>query len=153
MSRPQEKIVDFDDRAEKARVLGRMGALRGKWRLMAAPYRPRRSLKANAFWWGCVLPAFQEFMRSHGQFFEAEEIHEFFLQKFAARSVIDPNTGEVLSMIGRRSSKMDTAEFSAFVNNAIGWMHDRYQIVVPEPDVMCAREPKPPRMARAAGAA
>jgi hypothetical protein len=134
VSRPSERIIDFDDRAEKVRHVSKVGALSGKWRVSYRPYKPTRSLKANAFWWAAVIPAFQQFMRQHGQYFEPEEVHEFFLAKFASRNVIDPKTGEVLSVVGKRSSKMDTTQFSEFVNTCIEWMEERFGIVVSQPD-------------------
>jgi len=131
MARGEPFIIDHDDALQRARFLSRAGNLRGKWVWTAKEYVPVRSLSANRFWWGVVIPAFQRYMRDHGQFFEKEEIHEFFLQKLAAKTLIDPVTGEVTT-IGRRSSKMDKIDFAQLSNDAIGWMHDRHGIDMPQ---------------------
>lgn len=136
----QEFIIDFDDRAVKAKFIARIGSATGKHRITVAPYKPKRSLRANAYWWAAVVPAFQNFMFRKGQWFEPEEIHEFFLQKFASRPVVDPITGEVLSIIGARSSKMNTDEFCEFVNKAKDWMLDRFGVFVPEPEIYHAEK-------------
>jgi hypothetical protein len=134
MSRPTERVIDFDDRAEKLRHVAKVGALSGKWRVSYRPYKPTRSLKANGYYWSAVVPAFQEFMRQHGQYFDEDEVHEFFLQRFSGRNVIDPKTGEVLSVIGTRSSKMDSSQFLDFVEDIRGWAMDRFGVYIPEPD-------------------
>lgn len=130
-----ERIIDFDDRATKVQFLSRAGGLTGRIRVTMERHKPKRSLRANARYWAAVVPAFQSYMRSHGQYFEPEEIHEFFLQKFASRNVIDPRTGEVLAVIGRRSSKMDAGQFAAWVHDVEGWMLDRHGVVVPDPEM------------------
>jgi len=132
--KPPETIIDLSDVSAKRSLLTKLGALSGRWCMTMRPYKPRRSLKANVYYHAAVIPTFKRFMQNHGQFFEAEEVHEFFLQKFASRNVVDPITGEVLSVLGRRSSKMDSTQFSEFVNACIDWMQDRFGIVVPEPE-------------------
>jgi hypothetical protein len=134
MSKEQGTLIDFADREQKLKVLSKLGALSGRYLLSVRPYKPKRSLRANAYYHAAVVPAFREFMREHGQFFEPEECHEFFLQKFSSKNVIDPETGEVLAVIGRRSSKMDSGQFSEFVNTVIGWLQDRCGVIVPEPE-------------------
>ena len=134
-----EHIIDFDDCAQKLGFLSRLGALSGKWRFSVRPYRALRSLKANAYYWAVVVQAFREFLARHNQFFSNEEVHEFLLQQHASRIVIDPNTGEAMSAIGRRSSEMDSAEFAQYVDRCKLWMFDRFGIVVPEPEVLVGK--------------
>ncbi len=134
MSEVQSAVVDFSDRSAKIGLLARLGALTGSWRVEFKPHKPKRSLRANAYYWAAVVPTFQAFMRGHGQFFTDEEVHEFLLQTHSSRMVIDPTTGEALATIGQRSSKMDAAEFAAYVDRCIGWMVDRFDVVVPEPE-------------------
>jgi len=131
----EELIIDMGNRDQKMKLLAKIGALSGPWRIDLRPYKPSRSLKANAYLWVAVYPAFRQFMESNGQFFEPEEIHEYFLQKFASKPVIDPVTGEVMSVIGKRSSQTDTSEFSEYVSQCKNWMIDKFGIVVAEPEL------------------
>lgn len=134
-----EQIIDLSNRDAKRQLMQAIGAKLGLWRLSMREHKPRRSLKSNAYYWSAVVPTFQAFMREHGQFFDKDQVHEFFLQTHAALNVVDPLTGEVLSVIGKRSSQMDQDEFSAFVNAAVGWMSDRFGIIVPEPELAGTR--------------
>ena len=132
MKNPEE-IIDFSDRTQKLRFLSRIGTFAGKWRFSFRKYKPKRSLKANGFYWAAVVPAMQEFMREHGQIFDADQVHEFFLQTHSSVPVVDPFTGEVLKEIGQRSSEMDSGEFAEYVNDCIAWMYERFLITVPDP--------------------
>ncbi len=136
----RELIIDWDDRQQKAKWLTSFGVLSGKWRFTMRPYKPRRSLRANSYYWACIIPSFVKFMQSHGQFFEPEEAHEFLLQKFASKNVVDPKTGEVLSVIGCRSSKMDGGQFAEYINNCKEWLLDRFGVIVPEPELFRKEE-------------
>jgi hypothetical protein len=132
MAKPEEKLIDFDDREQKRNFLSKCGVITGKWWFSARPFKRQRSLKANARYWAGVVPAWQEFMRKNGQHFNKDEVHEFFLQMFAGREVADPKTGVVFTVIGRRSSKMDSAQFSKFTNDCEDWMLEKWNVTVPD---------------------
>ena len=129
------RIIDFSDIHAKRTFMRAVGAMDGKWTMTAERWKPRRSLKANARYWAAIVPAFKEFMRSHGQHYSEEEIHEFFLQEIVGRPVVNPRTGEVMRTIGKRSSKMNTAEFAEYTNRIEEWMVDKFGIVVEEPEM------------------
>lgn len=147
MSRRQETIIDLSDVRRKSTFLSKLGALTGLWRITIEPHRPRRTLNQNARYWAAVVPAFQTFMRENGQFFGPEEVHEFFLQKFASRNVVDPKTGEVMSVIGSRSSKMDVAQFSEYTDTVEAWMLDKFGVVVFDPEERTVSSSKDERTA------
>lgn len=125
-----ERIFDMTDPIEKRKLLNRIGTMTGKWVVGAYPYKPRRSNRANAFYWAAIIPAFARFMHSHGTAFSKEEVHEFLLQQFANREVVNPISGEVIAKIGRRSSKMNTEQFSAYVNSCMEWMEEKFGIIL-----------------------
>lgn len=134
------RIIDLSDRIAKAKLQGVLAGLQGPHRISIEKHRPRRSLKANAFYHAAVIPALQSFMRGNGQYFDHDEIHEFLLARFAGKNVIDPNTGKVLAVVGTRSSKMDVEQFATFVDHCIGWMQDRLGIPIPEPEYRAVAE-------------
>lgn len=139
----QRTVIDFSDATRRTKFLAYFSACRDVMEFEWGPYKPRRSLRANAFYWAAVVPAFQAFMRAHGQFFADEEVHEFLLGTIAGKPVVDPLTGEVLKVVGTRSSKMNTAQFAEYVNGCMGWMLDRWGVEVPPPELA---EPAPKRL-------
>jgi hypothetical protein len=129
-------VVNFSDADRKRDFMFRLAALRDRWKITLEKCGPRRSIKSNQRYWAAVIPTFQRFMQQHGQYFTKEEIHEFALQKFASRAVVNPLTGDVLSVIGQRSSKMNQERFIKFVEDFEGWMVDVFGLVVPEVEML-----------------
>lgn len=143
----ERKLFNFANPGERSLLLQKIGSLTGQWWITVKRFSNRRSLKANAYYWVAVVPAFQRFMRTQGQYFSDEEIHEFFLQEFSGRPVVNPKTGEVMRIVGKRSSKMDKEQFAQYVNDCIGWMQDKFQIPVDDPDTFATQQPKGVRAA------
>jgi hypothetical protein len=129
----QQAIIDLDDISAKQDFIARFMRLTGKWLVTMKPHRPKRSIQANKYLWVCY-EHFRQFLALHEQFHEKEEIHEFFLHKFAARNILDPLTGEIMGEVGARSSKMDSLVFSRYVDSIRHWCMERFELNIPSPE-------------------
>jgi hypothetical protein len=130
------EILNLSDRETKRKLLSRIGALSGAWQLELKQWRPRRSNRANSYYWAAVIPTFREFLREQGQFFTGEEIHDFLKAKLLpVREIHDPNTGEVIGAVPARSSGLASAACARFVDDAINWLGSTFGIVVPDPSL------------------
>ena len=96
----------------------------------AKPYKSKRSTEQNAYLWGVVYAAFTE--RLEG--WSAEDVHEYLLGECYGWERIE-GLGRVRLKPIRRSSRMNKAEFSEYVDFCIrkGAEHG---VFVPLPDEM-----------------
>lgn len=133
MIETQQAIIDTDDMGQRASFLSNFAKLTGKVLVTIKPWRAQRSLRANRYLWGVVYETFQQFMQQHGAYHEKEEIHEFFLKMHAPKPICDPLTGEVMDTVSMRSSKMNSAEFSIYVNKIIEWCWVKWELTIPSP--------------------
>ena len=95
--------------------------------------KPKRSNRANAYWWGVVLPAIQRGLAEAGKAVSCEALHVHFAEKY-----LPPRVEEVfgVTMVLRgRTSELDSTSFFDFVESV------RYDeevlalgVEVPEPD-------------------
>lgn len=92
-------------------------------------WRPPRSLKANGYYWGVVLPALMEASGDDPRDAEARaELHDLMKAKFNAKAMVDKKTGLILTdedgkeiCKPQSTSKLDSQHFTAFVDNVIRW--------------------------------
>ena len=88
----------------------------GDYSITIAPNRKTRSNQQNAYLWGVVYPAVLFGLQDAGwEITHEEQVHEYCKQAFAAREVINKDTGEVLSLPSSTAS-MQTAEFNVYVD-------------------------------------
>lgn len=127
-------VVNFADMRQKQEFLGRCGALNDSHELSIKPFRPRRSLRANAYYWAAVIPAFQQFAAEQGDDWDKETCHEIIVRNtLGETTAIVKSTGEVLAKVRRPTHTLNSEEFSRFVDQAIAWLGD-YGIYVPPPE-------------------
>lgn len=106
--------------------------------IVVKPYKPTRSARANAYYWGVVLKAIEQ----HGESgYSDVELHDAFCEMFLptqAKQMEFYNrvTGETVSVEtdGRRSSKLTGAPFYDFVERVRDFARDFYYVETPDPD-------------------
>lgn len=125
--------ANFDDHVARVDALRKLGQKRGNLEITVKECLALRSLRANAFYWSCVIPAAQDVFRNAGQFYTPEQTHAYLMIKVLAVSAIDPLTGEVVMIPGHSSTK-DSTEFHQMVDDCIQWVEDRGGYV-PEPEI------------------
>lgn len=66
-----------------------------------------------------------------------EQLHEICKKKFNGDIIHLPKGG--MEMIGKTTTDLDTAEFTAYVNRVKQWAQDEFGIVIPEPNTLDER--------------
>lgn len=91
-----------------------------------------RSLSANAYYWGVVIPPIVAMFRDEGNMVDAEDTHEFLKEHVGkVRQVIVTPDGEVVRAAGS-TAKLSTAEFGDYVAKIKAWAAE-FGIHIPEP--------------------
>lgn len=81
--------------------------------------RPKRSTKANSYYWGAVLPAIQTAYYDGGMDVETEALHEIYKRSFlpnTVHSIRHPDTGVEIEIVDPpTTTTLDQTEFSAYL--------------------------------------
>ena len=106
----------------------------GEYTITITPNRKTRSNQQNAYLWGIVYPAVLFGLQDAGwEIIDEEQVHEYCKQAFAAREVINKDTGEVLSLPSS-TARMQTAEFNVYVDKIKAFALEYLNITIPEPN-------------------
>ena len=129
-----ERIIDFDVPQERIRVASGINKLRGKWRLSMCRYRPRRSDRQNAWYWGCILPALREAItEAAGEPVTVDQVHEWAKGRFLGKPFVDKATGEVIDAVPGSSADLNTDEFSQFCEQIRKFASEMFDLNIPDP--------------------
>lgn len=106
----------------------------GDYSITITPNRKTRSTQQNAYLWGIVYPAVLFGLQDAGwEIIDEEQVHEYCKQAFAAREVINKDTGEVLSLPSS-TARMQTAEFNVYVDKIKAFAFEYLNVTIPEPN-------------------
>ena len=106
----------------------------GDYVITITPNRKTRSTQQNAYLWGIVYPSVLFGLQDAGwEITDEEQVHEYCKQVFAAREVINKDTGEVLSL-PNSTARMQTAEFNVYVDKIKAFALEYLNITIPEPN-------------------
>lgn len=106
----------------------------GDYVITITPNRKTRSTQQNAYLWGIVYPAVLFGLQDAGwEIIDEEQVHEYCKQAFAAREVINKDTGEVISL-PNSTARMQTAEFNVYVDKIKAFALEYLNITIPEPN-------------------
>lgn len=106
----------------------------GDYIFTVTPNRKTRSNQQNAYLWGIVYPAVLFGLQDAGwEIIDEEQVHEYCKQAFAAREVINKDTGEVISL-PNSTARMQTAEFNVYVDKIKAFAFEYLNITIPEPN-------------------
>jgi hypothetical protein len=105
----------------KHRAIAKIGALQGGWKIELKKTSGRRSTQANRYYFGVCVVAFQNYLAEQGQSLSPEQIHEFLKSIHLPVDVVNPATGEVMT-IGGESRKLSVEDFSAYVLRVESWL-------------------------------
>lgn len=127
-------VIDPTNERDIARIVGVLRGIKGCVRVEACAYRPRRSDRQNAWYWGCIMPiAARALTDSQGETFDSETAHEFFKSLFLARPVVNRETGELITNIVGSSAVLDTVRFTDYVEQVRQWLAEYLGVEVPDP--------------------
>lgn len=131
------QVFNLDDLRQKQSLLARLGAARGTFEVTVKPYKPRRSNRANSYYWAAVVKSFQEYEKAQGVSRTEDECHNILKALHHPEDFVDPVTGEV-ARIGKSTAGLDTAEFSDYVTRCIVWLSEM-SVIVPPPELYTGR--------------
>ncbi len=101
------------------------------WLISIELWKAPRSVNQNRYLWSCCYPPLVAVLNG----VDAETLHEHFLEEFFG--VEDREMfGKVRKCAKRRSSKLNKAEFSAFVNFIQQQAEEQYGIYIPDANPM-----------------
>lgn len=124
-------VFNLDDRETKRKVIVQIGASFGNHEIEMKPWKPRRSQRANSFWWVGPVKAFQDAMSKQGEEWSKWRAHEFLVKHcLGFDEVVNPKTGEVVDTIRKETHTLTSADFSAMTERAIVFLAD-YGVEVP----------------------
>lgn len=95
--------------------------------------KKKRSNPQNAYYWGVVVPLVREGLNGVGYDVSVDETHDFIKHKFALRSLVNKDTGEVLETTGS-TTEMDTFDFSKFIEKIQIWSAEYLGVEIPSPN-------------------
>ncbi len=88
-------------------------------------YFPNRTLDQNKYYWLVIACISTETGNNK------DELHEVFLIKFAPKKEVNL---EEFMLLPKRSTEMDTKEFTVYLNSIILWAGEFLKIEIPNPD-------------------
>ena len=106
----------------------------GDYVITITPNRKTRSNQQNAYLWGIVYPSVLFGLQDAGwEITDEEQVHEYCKQAFAAREVINKDTGEMLNLPSSTAS-MQTTEFNVYVDKIKAFAFEYLNVTIPEPN-------------------
>ncbi len=118
-------ILNLADVHQKRKLMVAIGALTSPHMIEMKPYKPRRSNRANAFYWAAVVTAFVQYNEEQGVQMEPEQAHDILAKEcLGKQNVVNHRTGEIIDTIRKPTHDLNTEEFSAYVERSIAWLGD-----------------------------
>ena len=94
----------------------------------------RRSNDQNEWLWGVIYPAVLAGLRDQGwEITDVEQVHELCKAHFASQDVVNPHTGEVVTLPSS-TAKMSVTDFSVYVDKIRAFAADYLNISIPDPN-------------------
>ena len=128
-----EERIDFNNPTQRRLILDYLRTLKGRHRVEVVKDRPRRSDRANRFYFVAIVHPFAEWLgEQYGETFTDEDAHYVLKKTFLSRKVRNPQTGKVLDLIGS-SAALSNADFTDYVDKCIHLLAEHCLIVVEDP--------------------
>lgn len=94
----------------------------------------QRSLPQNAFYWGVIIPMFQELINEHwGEIKSSEEIHEILKSQCNYTEKVNQQTGEI-TKIPQSTTELTTAGWLEYEQKIRQFAMDFFNATLPEPN-------------------
>lgn len=127
------RILNLSNRDQRDRLHRYIDQMNKVCKVTVKPIPKRRSIEANAYYWGVVIQEFSKFLKDQGEWYTDEEVHEMLKYKFLRRSVVNRKTGEVISEVTMSTAKLSTSDFAEYVDRCCVWLNEMFGIQVPAP--------------------
>lgn len=102
--------------------------------LILKPLRNTRSVNQNAYYWGVVIPIWQNIFKTEwGEFYSKEETHEFLKYNCNYLEKVNENTGECIRF-SKSTTQNSTTEQEEFHLKARQLAEQMFSVVIPLPN-------------------
>lgn len=93
----------------------------------------RRSIQQNRYYWGVVIPFFQEQLKDLGHKLEANEVHDYLKIKFNGREIYDIESNETIN-IPQSTARLNRQEFNEFIDRIDKFSIEYFNSPLPSKD-------------------
>lgn len=139
MSHKESLILNMDDLAIKRQVMSKIGTLKGVWKMTLTRRRFNRSLNQNSYYHVAVVEPFKEWLiEEWGEIVTHDQAHEMLKQKILGVQY-KQIAGEPVA-ITPSSAKLNTAEFSDYIERCAQWLAEFTGIVVLSSDLYLLKQ-------------
>lgn len=107
---------------------------KGPWEVVIRKAKTKRSNDQNSLHWKRLDIIRLHVADSTGQFYSAEELHEYFKKKFLPVRFIDIDGEQV--KVSRTSTKLTTSEFSEFMDHIDRYCIEHLNLYLPTPQMI-----------------
>ena len=106
----------------------------GIYRIEVKKVRKPRSNDQNGWLWGCIYPLLLDGLLDAGwEFTSIEQVHEFFKAQMTADSVVNKETGEIVTFPSS-TALMDTVTFSTYCERLREYAKEFLNMDIPDPN-------------------
>jgi hypothetical protein len=110
------------------------GLPEGKYRLIIDKYRKNKSNPQLGWLFACIYPFVLRGLNDLGwEIVSLDEVDALCKDKFAAREIVNINTGEVMEIPALKRD-MTTTEFSTYVEAIRKWAAEDLMVNIPDPE-------------------
>jgi len=102
--------------------------------LILKPFRNTRSVSQNAYYWGVVIPIWQNILKTEwGDFYSKDEVHEFLKYNCNYLEKVNTETGECIRF-SKSTTQNSTTEQEEFHLRARQLAEEMFDVQIPLPN-------------------
>ena len=102
--------------------------------LILKPFRNTRSVSQNAYYWGVVIPIWQNILKTEwGEFYSKEETHEFLKYNCNYLEKVNTDTGEIIRL-SKSTTQNTTSDQEDFHLKCRQLAEEMFSVIIPLPN-------------------
>ena len=102
--------------------------------LILMPLKKQRSISQNAYYWGVVIPIWQNILKTEwGEFYSKEETHEFLKYNCNFVERVNTDTGEIIR-ISKSTTQNSTTDQEEFHLKCRQLAEEMFNVMIPLPN-------------------
>lgn len=128
-------IVNGKIKRNAKTVIDAFKAFEGKnLTLILMPLKKQRSISQNAYYWGVVIPIWQNILKNEwGEFYSKEETHEFLKYNCNFVEKVNTDTGEIIR-ISKSTTQNSTTDQEEFHLKCRQLAEEMFSVIIPLPN-------------------
>ena len=128
-------IVNGKIKRNAKTVIDAFKAFEGKnLTLILMPLKKQRSVSQNAYYWGVVIPIWQNILKTEwGEFYSKEETHEFLKYNCNFLEKVNTDTGEIIRL-SKSTTQNTTSDQEDFHLKCRQLAEEMFSVIIPLPN-------------------